>query len=100
MSEPPRGVPAAPNRSIVEAKVLSVRQSDRFPDRWELDLEVVSARAVEGGSFARPGDRVRGFTFAESLDLAPASTIVTDAEFVGDERGGAFRLTNPRPSRG
>ncbi len=87
------GVIAAPNQSEITAKVLNVEQSSKFADKWYLDLEIFETKDVKGPNFARKGQSVKGFTFESISNISPDSIIIAQAEFVGDERGGQFRLT-------
>jgi hypothetical protein len=94
----PEAVPAAPNQSAITAEVLSVHPSPTFSDKWELDLKLIESRTVSGPNFGRPGERVRAFAFGTTPHLVPGMTINADAEFVGDEHGGTFRLTRLSPT--
>jgi hypothetical protein len=87
------GVPAAPNRSAIEAKVVRIEQSPEFSDRWHLELEFLSSENISGPNFARVGQTARAFTFEPTSGISPGRTIAAEAEFLGDERGGQFRLT-------
>lgn len=95
-----RGVMAAPNRCEIKARVLQVRQSARFPDKWHFELEFLESRQVSGPNFARVGEQAQGFSFGSFAGLSPGAIITAEAEFLGDERGGQFQLyevevTNP-----
>lgn len=92
MTVGPTGVPAAPNRSLITARVLDVQRSEQFSDKWNLSLEILDSKDVEGPNFAHPGEQVRAFTFGPMLEIESGDTIEAAAEFVGDERGGRFRL--------
>jgi hypothetical protein len=99
MSMPgPGGVPAAPNRSAIEARVRDVRPSERYPQRWELEIEILSARPLEGPQFAHPGHHAAAFAFGDEPPAGPGSRFAAEAEYVGDEGGGAFRLTGVAPA--
>lgn len=88
----PGGVPAAPNRSEITAKVLQLDQSPVFPDKWLLRVRVDSSRALEGPNFARVGAVVDAFTVGPVGDLAAGQEIRAQAEYLGDARGGTFQL--------
>jgi hypothetical protein len=88
-----RGVPAAPNQCQIKARVLQVEQSTEFADKWYLDLEILESTSVSGPNFARVGQRARGFTFDLAPEVSPGSVITALAEFLGDERGGQFQLS-------
>ena len=90
----PAGVPAAPNQSRIKAKVLSVAQSPSFADKWQFDLEILEAEARQGGAFVQAGQRIQGFTIAQTCAVAAGDTITATAEFLGDPRGGQLRLTD------
>ena len=93
MEPGPPGVPAAPNRSGITARVLGVEQSSTFPDKWYADLEILESKSLEGPNFARVGEQARGFTFGSDADVAPGSVISAEAEYLGDAGGGEFRLS-------
>jgi hypothetical protein len=86
------GVPAAPNRCAIEARVLDVRRSERFPQRWDLEIEILSSRPLEGPNFAHPGRRSAAIAFGD-LPAGAGEAIAAEAEFVGDQRGGVFQLS-------
>jgi hypothetical protein len=85
-------VPAAPNQSRIRAVVQSVEQSPQFSDKWMLEIEIVEATSVQGGQFARGGETVTAFAFGQEPPVAVGDEITAVAEYVGDERGGQFRL--------
>jgi len=87
------GVMAAPNRCEIKAKVLRMEQSTKFPDKWYFELEILETRDLSGPNFARVGQRARGFTFESTSNNSRDSIITAQAEFLGDERGGQFQLT-------
>lgn len=91
-----RGVPAAPNRCRIEAKVLHREQSPDFPEKWFYGIEILASEAIEGPNFARVGETVAAFTFDPPAELEPGVAISAEAEFLGDERGGQFQLTEIR----
>jgi hypothetical protein len=93
MAMEPPGVPAAPNRSEIKARVLRVEQSSTFPDKWYVDLEILESKSLSGPNFARVGEKAKGFTFGSTFDVSPGSVITAEAEFVGDARGGQFQLS-------
>ena len=86
-------VPAAPNRCEIEAEILAVNQSEAFPDRWELKLKILKSRSIAGPNFAHPGETANALAFGNEPGLSPGTVITAEAEFVGDERGGRFRLS-------
>ncbi len=88
-----RGVMAAPNRCEIKARVLRLEQSDQFPDKWYLELEFVESKDLSGPNFARVGQRAKGFTLELPSNISQGSIIAAQAEFLGDERGGQFQLT-------
>jgi hypothetical protein len=89
---PPGGVPAAPNQSRIRAIVRSVEQSPQFSDKWLLEIEILEATAIHGGQFARVGETVQAFAFGADAPAAVGDEISALAEFIGDQRGGQFRL--------
>lgn len=90
--EPP-GVPAAPNRSEIKARVIGVERDSNFPEKRYVDLEILDSKSLDGPNFARAGEKVKGFAFGDALDASPGSVISAEAEFLGDERGGQFQLS-------
>jgi hypothetical protein len=91
---PPDGMMATPNQSEIRARVLRVDQDSHFMDKWYLDMEILESRALQGGDFARIGAPSRGFTFGATTPVKPGDVIRAKAEFLGDARGGQFRLTD------
>jgi len=91
---PNSGVTAAPNRSEIKAKVMQKEQSETFPDKWHLDLEILESRNLHGGNFARVGERVKGFTFGDLKYIPQESIIRAQAEFLGDARSGQLQLSD------
>ncbi len=87
---------AAPNSSRIKAKVLGANQSAQFPDKWELELEILDSQSVSGPNFARVGEKVQGFTFRDAWDLPTPVVIEADAEYIGGAQKGLFQLTNLR----
>jgi hypothetical protein len=86
------GVPAAPNRSRMTARVLAVRQSPQFADRWLLRIRVEQVRPIAGGTFAAAGQERDAFVFG-ARPPSVGDVLDADAEYVGGPSGGAFRLT-------
>ena len=91
-----RGVMAAPNQSEIKAKVLAIKQSPDFEDKFLLELEILDSKSISGPNFAHIGEKVKGFGFELKPDLLAGKIITARAEFVGDERGGKFRLKQIR----
>lgn len=88
-----KGVMAAPNRSQIKAKVLSLEQSSEYPDKWIFDLEILESKNISGPDFAHVGERANGFAFDPLPDISSGDVVAGEAEFLGDERGGKFRLS-------
>ena len=84
---------AAPNQCHIKARVHSVERSAHFPDKVELEIEILESREVSGPNFARVGERARAFTFDPPAAVAEGAVIECAAEFLGDPRGGRFQLT-------
>jgi hypothetical protein len=89
---------AAPNQARIKARVLDVEQSTSFPDKWHCRLEVLESNSVSGPNFARVGEQVEGFTFGPTWDVPPQAVVEADVEYIGDARGGQFKLSNVRVS--
>ncbi|HRW82859.1 MAG TPA: hypothetical protein P5049_05330 [Methanothrix sp.] len=84
---------AAPNRSQIKAKVLSLERSSDHPDKWIIDLEIIESKSLSGPDFAHVGERAEGFAFDPMPSLSSGDVVTGQAEFLGDERGGKFRLS-------
>lgn len=87
---------AAPNSSRIKARILSVNQSAQFPDKWEIELEILDSQSLSGPNFAHVGKQVKGFTIRDAWDLATPVVIEADAEYIGGAQKGVFQLTNLR----
>lgn len=85
---------AAPNRSRITARVLAVKQSPDWPDKWLLDIEILASEGVEGPNFATPGRRGPAFVIGEKCDVPVMSTIQAFGEYIGDGHGGQWQLTD------
>lgn len=90
----PTSIPAAPNQSRIQARLISKTRSSDFSDKWLFDIEILQIEALQGGRFAQSGDQVKAFSIAEECTVASGDTITALAEFLGDGRGGQFRLTD------
>ena len=90
------GMMIAPNLSKIRARVLRVEQSPKYPDKWELEFEIMESESLSGPNFARAGERVKGFTFRETWDWAEPVMIEAAAEYLGGPAGGQFQLTELR----
>lgn len=91
------GVPAAPNKVRIKAKVLNIRQDSQFSDKWHLMIEILDSESIAGPNFARKGEEAKAFAFDStpgfsSRDMAPGNIMSAEAEYVGDATHGAFRL--------
>ncbi len=100
MSNRPSGVPAMPNRSVISARVTEVSQSQQLEGKWRLTLEVLESKPLAGPNFTREGQTFKAFTVACQANLEPGEVIKAQAEFVGDEAGGALRLTHIERQQG
>lgn len=87
------GVMAAPNQSEIRAKVLAIEQSPDFKDKLLMELKILDSKSLSGPNFAHIGENVKGFTFELKPKLLEGRIIAAQAEFLGDERGGKFQLT-------
>ncbi|WP_142714060.1 hypothetical protein [Fodinibius sediminis] len=90
------GMMAAPNESTITAKLLSMKRSEKFSDKWLLELDIQAIESVHGPTFARAGQRVKAFAFDVDMDtvgqLAAGMVITVKAEYLGDARDGQFQL--------
>ena len=92
MAHERRGVMAAPNLCAIEARVLDIQPSEKYPDKWYFELEVLHSKAVEGPNFARVGETVKAFSVGSIPDRSKGAVITARAKYIGDERGGTFQL--------
>ncbi len=98
MAPKPPGVMAAPNKVRVRARVLELQQDSQFRDKWRLEMEILGSESIKGPNFARVGERVKGFAFEDTPNFSPqdmiiGSIVIAEAEYVGDAKHGAFRLS-------
>ena len=96
MSEPPDvgGVPVAPNRCEIKAKVLSKQQHASFPDKWLYEIEILESTDKQGPNFARSGQVAQAFSFEASEQISTECLIVAEAEYTGGPTRGQFQLTH------
>jgi hypothetical protein len=87
-----RPVTAAPNRSRLTARVLSVEPSPRFADTWLLRIRVQDVQGLSGGTFAASGQDRDAVAFGPGPVAEAGDVIQADAEYVGGPAGGVFRL--------
>lgn len=87
-----QGIMAAPNQCEIKAKLLILKQSPNFSDKWLADIEILESKEVRGPNFARVGKQFKAFTFESTSNLAPGCTISAQAEYLGDAQGGQFQL--------
>jgi hypothetical protein len=76
---------------------VGLEQDEQFSDKWNLDLDIMESTSITGPNFASPGERIKGFAFESTPNfspqlLEPGNVIVAQAEYVGDESGGAYRI--------
>lgn len=96
MPPPAMSVPAAPNQSEIRALVREVEQSPQFADKWMLRIEILETTPIRGPQFARVGATVTAFAFGPTAPAQVGDEIVALAEYIGDPRGGQFRLEEIR----
>jgi len=84
---PPSGVPAAPNDSIVTAKVLDIiRLEGEMP--WELVVEIQSSEDVPGfnnATKAKVGETITVSTNEDASKLEKDQVITARVQLKGDE---------------
>jgi hypothetical protein len=85
---PPMGVPAAPNDSIVTARVIDmISVSGDFP--WEIVIEIQASEDVPGlnnATRSRIGEMITVRTGEDVSDLEKGQTITARVRLEGDER--------------
>jgi hypothetical protein len=90
-------VSAAPNRSLIEARILALNRSRDFPDKWILKMNVLKSTALSGSWVIGERENIEGFVFESTPDFNPqtmavGSEITAEVEFLGDPRGGVFQI--------
>jgi hypothetical protein len=90
-------VSAAPNRSLIEAKILTLNRSRDFPDKWILKMDVLKSTALSGSWVIKDRENIEGFVFESTPVFNPqmmivGSEITAEVEFLGDPRGGIFQI--------
>lgn len=85
------GVMAAPNRSVIKARVERVERVDDHGRRF-LAVKVISAQSLEGGLFVRAGDTARVIAAADDPQLGAAHVFSAEVEYVGGPQGGNLQL--------
>ena len=86
-------VMAAPNRCNITAKIIQIQPSAKHPDKWELEIEILTSESLEGPNFATVGQKSRAFTFETSVALKVGNVVTAQAEFIGSRGQGVFQLT-------
>ena len=92
---PPTGVPAAPNDSIVTAKVLDVIDvGGALP--WEIVVEVQSSEDVPGFNNAtksRIGETITVKTGEDVSGIEKGQVIIANVQLIGDERSRFYKAS-------
>lgn len=83
---------AAPNRCSIRAKVLDLRQSSKYSDKWHFSLIILASSPIEGPNFARIGNQVAAFTFEAFPKIFQGDAIEAEAEYIGGAKVGQFQL--------
>jgi hypothetical protein len=86
-------VMAAPNRCHITAKIMQIRPSAKYPDKRELEIEILASEPLEGPNFAKVGQKCHAFTFEASDALKVGDVVTAQAEFIGGRGQGVFQLT-------
>lgn len=86
-------VMAAPNRCHITAKIMQIRPSAKYPDKRELEIEILASEPLEGPNFAKVGQKSHAFTFEDSDALMVGNVVTAQAEFIGARGQGVFQLT-------
>jgi hypothetical protein len=86
-------VMAAPNRCHITAKIIQIRPSAEYPDKKELEIEILATEPLEGPNFAKAGQKSHAFTFEDSDALMVGNVVTAKAEFIGGRGQGVFQLT-------
>lgn len=92
----PNGVPARPNRSEMEARLLESAPGDPDPAVTRLRVLVLSARPLDGGDFTANLANQEINLFVQNLEipgLRPGDTFTAEVTYLGDESGGNFYIT-------
>lgn len=91
----PSGVPAAPNSSLIQARIIATTQDDRGT---VLTVEVLSSQKQEGyadfGS-AVIGKQIEVLVVADTIMTFSVDQIIQgELSYTGDEHGGVYFLQN------
>ena len=88
LETPPSPVPAAPNDSVVTARVIATKkQSDG--SMWEMTLEIQKSEDVSGYLNAtkdKIGQEMTVLTYEDVSWLIPSQSITANVRLEGDER--------------
>lgn len=85
-------VMAAPNRCLITAKIMQIQPSAKYPDKRELDIEILHSEPLEGPNFAKVGQKSRAFTLEASDALKVGYVVTAQAEYIGGRGQGVFQL--------
>lgn len=96
---PPIGVPAAPNKSLVKAEIVSVGKGP-WPDSYQIELLIQASQDIPGfANFtkSRVGQIISAVTRTEVEDLREGEVIQAQLTYRGDEHGGLFLVMSISP---
>lgn len=89
---PPIGVPAAPNKSLVTAEIISISKGP-WPGSYQIELLIQDSQDIPGfANFtkSRVGQIISAVTRAEVKGLRRGEMIQAQLTYRGDEHGGLF----------
>lgn len=92
----PGGVPVAPNKAAITARVLSTGEDPAMPGRWLLELDIAASTPLEGTDWAALRPRSQAFVVGAPPDVGAGDTIEAEATWLGGPTGGRFRLEKLR----
>lgn len=87
------GIMAAPNQCEIKARVIRLKRSPHYSDKWLLDIEILESKQLVGPNFARIGQTFNGFTLDSVSEISPGFIIQAKAEYLGGARKSQFQLS-------
>lgn len=99
---PPVGVPAAPNKSLVTAEIMSVSKGP-WPGSYQIELLIQDSQDIPGfANFtkSRVSQIISAITRAEVEELREGEVIQAQLTYRGDEHGGLFFVMSISPVEG
>ena len=95
MAPKPGGIQRPPNHCEIKFRVISVTRSEQFPNKRELEFELLDARHLDGPDLIsrKVGETGTGFTFDDSVALSVGSVVRAKAQLLGDALTSLYELS-------